>query len=226
MSSNSALIDRLEHVFSRKAELLRGKIVHWRGGKVGRNFGVGRSTRILYPCGIAAGNDVTIGDCSYINCQSAGGVRIGHNCSFGRNMWLHCGESGFFTMGNHSYIGCNAIIGAGGGGIQIGSDVLIGQGVSIHSENHKFQQADELIRLQGITYKGVVIGDDVWVGSKAVILDGVTIGSGVVIGAGAVVSRSIPPYSVAVGVPARVTGTRARRPLNTHSSGVALRHPG
>jgi acetyltransferase-like isoleucine patch superfamily enzyme len=111
-------------------------------------------------------------------------------------------------MGDLSYIGCNAVLGAGGGGIQIGKNVLIGQGVSIHSENHNFKDAHQLIREQGISHKGVVIGDDVWIGSKSVILDGVTIGTGAVIGAGSVVTRSIPAYSLAVGVPAKVIGTR------------------
>jgi acetyltransferase-like isoleucine patch superfamily enzyme len=53
-----------------------------------------------------------------------------------------------------------------------------------------------------------VIEDDVWIGSKATILDGVVIGAGVVVGAGAVVTMSIPPCSIAVGVPAKVIGKR------------------
>jgi hypothetical protein len=54
----------------------------------------------------------------------------------------------------------------------------------------------------------VVIGNDVWIGTEAVIMSGVTIGDGAVIGARAVVAKDVPPYSIAVGNPARVVKTR------------------
>ena len=140
-------------------------------------------------------------------------MRIGSDTSIDRNLWLHCGGKpgdcahGHFAIGEHSYIGCNAVLGAGGG-IRIGSNVLIGQSVNIHSENHRFADGSRLIREQGVSYQGVVIEDDVWIGSKATILDGVTVGHGAVVGAGAVVTSSVPPYAIVVGVPARVVGTR------------------
>jgi len=205
----ATMLNRLVNMFDRRSDLFRGWLIDWRGGQVGKNFGVGRSTRILFSSGsFSAGDNVAIGDFSYINCQAGQGVKIGNYCSIDRNLWLHCGETGFFSMGDFSYIGCNAVLGAGGGGIQIGNNVLIGQGVSIHSENHNFKNAHQLIREQGISYKGVVIGDDVWIGSKSVILDGVMIGTGAVVGAGSVVTRSVPAYSLVVGVPAKVIGTR------------------
>jgi acetyltransferase-like isoleucine patch superfamily enzyme len=81
--------------------------------------------------------------------------------------------------------------------------------VNIHSENHNFSDATRLIKDQGVRYEGVLVEDDVWIGSKATILDGVTLGQGAVIGAGAVVTRSVPAYAIAAGVPARVIGQRA-----------------
>ena len=194
-------------------ELWRGRWLALRGAQVGRRFGVGRLVRVEYPTCLHVGDDVTICEHSYLHCLSARGVRIGSHTSIDRNLWLHCGgkpddyDHGYFEMGEHSYIGCNAVIGAGGG-IRVGSHVRIGQCVNIHAENHRFADPTRLIREQGISYKGVVIEDDVWIGSKATILDGVTIGRGAVIGAGAVVTRSIPSYAIAVGVPARVVGTR------------------
>ena len=74
-------------------------------------------------------------------------------------------------LGEHSYIGCNAVIGAGGG-IRIGNNVLIGQSVNIHAERHVYADAQRLIREQGVTYQGVVVEDDVWIGSRVTILDG------------------------------------------------------
>ena len=140
-------------------------------------------------------------------------MKIGHHTSIDRNLWLSCGGiggagTGFFEIGHHSYIGCNAVMGAGGGGIIIGNNVLIGQAVNMHSESHIYEDSTLPIREQGITYQGIVIKDDVWIGSGSTILDGVTIETGAVIGSGAVVTKSIPPYSVAVGIPAKVIGTR------------------
>ena len=71
-----------------------------------------------------------------------------------------------------------------------------------------FSDPEMLIHEQGMIGLGIKIEDDVWIGAGAIILDGVTIGRGSVIGAGAVVTKNIPPYSVAVGVPARVIKKR------------------
>ena len=57
---------------------------------------------------------------------------------------------------------------------------------------------------QGGTVVQVTIGDDVWIGTRAIILPGVTIGNGVIIGAGAVVTKDVPDYAIVGGVPARV----------------------
>jgi acetyltransferase-like isoleucine patch superfamily enzyme len=61
---------------------------------------------------------------------------------------------------------------------------------------------------QGVTQKGIVIEDDCWIAANSIILDGVTIGRGSVVAAGAVVSKSVPPYSVVAGVPARIIKSR------------------
>lgn len=207
------ILDRFESATERRVELFRGKLLRWRGAQVGSNFGVGRLTRFIAPVCFVAGDDVTIGEFSYLDCFSQKGVRFGSHTSIDRNLWLSCGGktgTGYFEIGDHSYIGCNAVIGAGGGGVRIGNNVLIGQTVNIHSESHVFQDVSTPIRTQGISYKGIVIEDDVWIGSKATVLDGVVIGAGSIIGAGAVVTHSIPPYSIAVGVPAKIVGLREK----------------
>lgn len=212
------MIDRLELSITRKLQLLRGTLARWRGARVGIHFGLGKSTRLLYPSRFSAGDHVTISDFSHVDCRSRRGVKFGHHTSIERNLWLVCGaetvEDGFFEIGNHSYIGCNAVIGAGGGGIKIGDHVLIGHTVNMHSENHVFNDPSQLIQDQGITFKGIVIEDNVWIGSQVTILDGVTIGRGSVIGAGAVVTQSVPANSIAVGIPARVIGTRDNKPVD------------
>lgn len=206
-------IDHQEKRLERRLELARGVAARLRGAHTGQRFGMGRFVRLLYPACFTAADDVTIGDLSYLHCLSSKGVSIGSNSSIDRNCWLHCGGApeshahGFFELGEDSYIGCNAVIGAGGG-IKIGSHVRIGQSVNFHAENHNFADPRRLIRDQGVTYQGIVIEDDVWIGSKVTVLDGVTIGKGAVIGAGAVITRSIPAYAIAIGVPGKVVGWR------------------
>ncbi len=206
-------LDRQEERLERRMQLLRGQWNRWRGAHTGQRFGVGQGVRILYPSCLTVGSDVTLHDYSYLHCLSDRGVRIGHHTSFDRNLWLHCGgtpedhQHGYFEIGDHSYVGCNAVLGAGGG-IRIGHNVLIGQSVNIHAENHNFADITRRINEQGVTYQAVTIEDDVWIGSRVMILAGVTIGRGAVIGGGAVVTDSIPAYAIAVGVPARVIGQR------------------
>tara|TARA_B100000749_G_C18190003_1_gene367510 strand:- start:338 stop:640 length:303 start_codon:yes stop_codon:yes gene_type:complete len=88
--------------------------------------------------------------------------------------------------------------------ICIGDDVLIGSGVHLYSSNHRFDQRDTPIASQGYSpSEDLVIENDVWIGANAIILPGVRVGQHSVIGAGSVVSKSIEPYSVYAGVPAR-----------------------
>jgi acetyltransferase-like isoleucine patch superfamily enzyme len=106
------------------------------------------------------------------------------------------------TIGKDCFIGEFNVV-RGQGGVTIGDEVYTGPMVQILAVNHVIDDPQRAIRQQGITARGIVIEDDVWIGAGAVVLDGVTIGRGSVIGAGAVVADDIPPYSVAVGTPAR-----------------------
>lgn len=92
----------------------------------------------------------------------------------------------------------------------IGDNTLIGPGVVINSGMHHYEDPNILIRDQGHRTQPIHIGNDVWIGAKSVILPGVCIGDGSIIGAGAIVTKSIPPYSVAVGVPAKVIKFRKK----------------
>lgn len=113
------------------------------------------------------------------------------------------------VMGANSAVNAYSFIGSSGM-ITIGKNVIMGQHVCFHPENHNFDRLDVPVRAQGTTRQGIIIEDDVWVGSNVTFLDGAHVGEGSVIGAGAVVRGTIPRYSVAVGVPARVV--RSRKP--------------
>jgi acetyltransferase-like isoleucine patch superfamily enzyme len=121
---------------------------------------------------------------------------------------LSC-ENGQIEIGSDTCLGPYTCV-AGPGRITIGNFCLISSHCGIYANNHIFTDLSRPIAVQGVTTKGIVIEDDCWLGTGVKVLDGVKIGSGSVIGAGAVVTKDIPPYSIAVGVPARVI--RSRKP--------------
>jgi acetyltransferase-like isoleucine patch superfamily enzyme len=85
---------------------------------------------------------------------------------------------------------------------------MIGPNVVIISGTHNFKDVTIPIRKQGSVKKRVIIEDNVWLAANVNVMPGVRIGEGSVIGAGAVVTKDIPPYSIAVGVPARIIKSR------------------
>jgi acetyltransferase-like isoleucine patch superfamily enzyme len=91
----------------------------------------------------------------------------------------------------------------GKGEVEIGDNVLIGPYVMIASAQHSFDRPDLPIIMQPEKKAKVKIGNDVWVGTHAIILPGVCIGNRVVIGANSVVTHDVEPYSVVVGTPAK-----------------------
>ncbi len=158
------------------------------------------------------GRGVTLGEHVVIDGLSHEGVTIGDDVNIGP--YTRIEATGVFSnlgkgasIGARSGIGAFSFIGAAGG-VTIGSNVIMGQYVSFHSENHVFSRTDMPIRQQGITRQGITIEDDCWVGAKVTFLDGSHVGTGSVIAAGAVVRGFIPPFSIAAGVPAKVIKKR------------------
>ena len=90
----------------------------------------------------------------------------------------------------------------------------MGQDVIVYTTRHKDDRVDIPMREQGMAeVLPVTIGNDVWIGSRVIILPGVTIGDGCIIGAGAVVTKDVPPYSVVGGVPGRIIRKRNQSDL-------------
>ncbi|MBW4481634.1 MAG: acyltransferase [Tildeniella torsiva UHER 1998/13D] len=110
-------------------------------------------------------------------------------------------------IGNNCSINPFSII-YGHGGVNIGNDVLIAAHVVIIPSNHNFDSLQHPIRTQGNTSLGISIEDNVWIGTGAKILDGVTIHEGGIVGAGAVVTSNVEAYSIVGGVPARTIKLR------------------
>ncbi len=108
---------------------------------------------------------------------------------------------GSVTIGHHSRIGMgNVIIGP----VTIGNNVILAQNVVLSGLNHGYENIDLPIHMQPVSVHEIIIEDDCWIGANAVITAGVTIGKHSVVAGGSVVTKSIPPFSVAAGNPARV----------------------
>jgi maltose O-acetyltransferase len=131
----------------------------------------------------------------------------------GENFWFDpMGQYSFSTIsvGEDVSLGERACLIASRSRILIGSHVMFGPEVTIRGGNHRTDVVGRLMKSIRDEEKrpeddrGVVIEDDVWVGARAVILSGVRIGRGAVVGAGAIVTKSIPPYAIVVGNPARL----------------------
>lgn len=97
-----------------------------------------------------------------------------------------------------------------GNGIRIGNDVAVAANCTFAPTNHEFKDPGTLIRKQGFqpSRGGIVVEDDVWIGSNVVILDGAVIGKGSVIAAGSIVRGVLEPYGVYAGAPLRRVRTR------------------
>jgi maltose O-acetyltransferase len=139
------------------------------------------------------------------------GMRIGEGSALLMDQYIYIrgrtrpGRTGI-TIGRWSIINQQCCL-DGRGGLTIGDNVSISPGVWILTDSHDME--DPLFRE---ALAPVRIGNNVWVGSRATILPGVTVGEGAVVAAGAVVAGDVAPYTVVGGVPARPIGTRSQRP--------------
>lgn len=116
--------------------------------------------------------------------------------------------SGDIVMGDDTTVNPYTVV---RGEISIGDGVRIGAHTSIIAFNHDVSDPEATVISQGITSRGITIGDDVWVGSHVVVLDGVHVGSHSVLAAGAVVTKDVPAGAVVGGNPARVLKWRVPR---------------
>ena len=130
---------------------------------------------------------------------------------FGSSSWLSPFGTYLYKkniqIGDHVYIGQGAHISASEG-IRIGNGVVVGPELMVMGGDHRFDHVGLLLHqmTSGGENKPIVIEDDVWIGGRVTILKGVTIGEGAIIGAGSIVTKSISPYSIYTGNPARKIG--------------------
>lgn len=158
---------------------------------------------------IDLGNRVSLGMGTALRTERNSRIDLHTGVIFDRGVDLRSLKNGRVEIGSHTYVGPYTCI-AGPGPIRIGRNCLIASHCGIYGNQHKFDDLQYPIKDQGITYDGIEIGDDCWLGCGVKILDGIRIGRGSIIGAGAVVTKDIPSYAIAVGVPAKVIARRDR----------------
>lgn len=142
----------------------------------------------------------------YAHPKARGGVHLTENVHIYRWSMVELGEGeGSLKIGSNTYIQSGCVLNAFIGNIIIGANCMIAPRCAFTPYQHGFADTSRPMREQALTSKGdIVLEDDVWLGLNVVVLDGVTIGQGAIVGAGAVVTKDIPAYAIAGGVPARV----------------------
>ncbi len=177
------IVNKLRHLFTKLFFKARIRILTLNKSiKIQSGNRIYPSTRIKTNCGgeisIGKNNELLYGVCLM---TYGGSIKIGDNCS----------------------INPYTIIYGHGKGLQIGDNVLIAGHCMIIPSNHNFTRTDIPINQQGESSKGIIIEDDVWLGTGVKVLDGVTIGKGSIVAAGAVVNKNVDAHCVYAGVPAK-----------------------
>jgi acetyltransferase-like isoleucine patch superfamily enzyme len=177
-------------------------------GSCGRNVVFGQHVVLRHPHKIHLGSNVVIDDHCLLDAkgESNRGIRIGDGVFIGRNTILSC-KNGDIEVADGANIGFNCEL-FSASRVTIGKRVLMAAYSYVIGGDHDFSDPAKSVLEQTRTSAGVAIGDGVWIGAGAKILDGVAVGDGAVIGAGAVVRDSVAASAIAVGVPARIVGSR------------------
>ena len=177
-------------------------------GACGRNVVFGHGVVMRHPQKIRIGDDVVIDDNCLLDAkgETNRGIRIGDGVFIGRNTILSC-KNGDIEVGDAANIGFNCEL-FSASRVTIGRSVLMAAYGYVIGGDHDFSDPAKAVLAQSRTSTGVVIGDGVWMGAGAKVLDGVEIGPLAVIGAAAVVRENVPASAIAVGIPARVVSTR------------------
>lgn len=136
---------------------------------------------------------------------------------------VHFGSGAMISIGDYSGIGIDCRI---NGPVSIGRHVMMGPDVTIVARGHQFDRTDIPMRLQDDAIpKPVIIDDDVWIGTRVILLPGVHIGTGAIIGAGSVVTKNVEAYAIVGGNPAQVIKRRRVGTGEAEQSTLQLAEP-
>lgn len=164
-----------------------GKLLCSQLGKCGKNVSINAPNVVGHPELMEIGDDSVILDGARLQSYPGLGddqpkIKIGKRCFLGYRLCILAGAD-----------------------VTLGDDVLMASDITLCSHNHGMDPETSIPYMsQKLTCKPIQIGDNCWIGDKVVVVAGVSIGKGAVIGAGSVVTKSVPDYSIAAGIPARV----------------------
>jgi acetyltransferase-like isoleucine patch superfamily enzyme len=205
---------------------LRQRFYHGLVGKMGTGVIIGEGTIFHHPRKIVLGKKVAMSyDCLLDASGTTNrGITIGDNVIIGRSTTIVCKE-GDISIGNDVGIGANCLLSAvGGNRLEIGNHVMIAPYVYIGGVSYNLERTDIPLPQQGTRpLGGSRIGDNTWLGANVTILDGVRIGHDAIVAAGAVVTKDIPAFGIAAGVPAKLLRMRGGdTPEQSDVSNVAM----
>jgi acetyltransferase-like isoleucine patch superfamily enzyme len=188
--------------------LLRRVAYPWLLGSCGSNVTFGQNVALRHPHKIAVGNDVVIDDLVLLDAKGEHnkGITLGQGVFLGRGTILSC-KDGDIELGDHVNIGFMSEI-FSGSRVVVGRHGLFAAYTYLVGGGHDFESAEVPVLAQGRSSRGITLDENVWLGTGAKVLDGVTIGKNVVVGANAVVNADLPDGVIAGGVPARVIRKR------------------
>jgi acetyltransferase-like isoleucine patch superfamily enzyme len=177
-------------------------------GACGRNVVFGQNVVLRHPHKIRIGDNVVIDDNCLVDAKGDEnyGITIGNGVFIGRNTILSC-KNGDIELGEGANLGFNCEV-FSASRVTIGAHALFAAYCYVIGGDHDYSDTSKPIIEQQRKSAGVVVGEGVWMGAGAKVMDGVTIGDHAIIGAGAVVRSTVPAKAVAVGIPARIVGSR------------------
>jgi len=192
--------------------VLRRLCYPWLLGAVGRNVTFGHGVVLRHPGKVRLGDDVIVDDLVVLDAKGVTnrGITIGRGVFLGRGTILSC-KDGDIVLGDHVNVGFHSEI-FSGSTVTVGDYGLFAAYTYLVGGGHEFDRAGVPVVEQERRSKGITLGENVWLGAGAKVMDGVSIGRDVVVGAGAVVTEDLPDGVVAVGVPARVVRKRDATP--------------
>lgn len=197
--------DTSEYARLKRQEYYKSVLKH-----MGENVRIGAGVKIVNPELISIGDNVIIGDNTTIIARAGSEITIGNHVRLQHRVYLDTErKTGYIHIGDEVYIGTGTTL-FGHVGLEIGEYTLMAQNITLTPYSHIFDDPDNVIIKQGGHCEKVTIGRDCYIGMGVCIMYSGNIGEGSVIGAGSTVVKSIPPYSVAVGCPAKVIKKRGQ----------------
>lgn len=202
---------------------LRSKLYPCLFKHCGRNVNFGTNVVLRNPNKIEIGDNSIIDDNCLLDAKGKQnrGILIEEGVFVGRNSILSC-KNGDIVLRKKANIGFNCEI-FSGSHVEVGEGVLMAAYCYLIGGDHDVDNVSVSVTEQGSTSHGIKIEEGCWVGAGAKVLDGVAVGAHTIVGAGAVVTRDVPPYAIAAGVPAKVL--RDRRDAKPNASDCAASTP-